>query len=356
MTSSLKLFRLFGINVKIHITFLLLPAFFGVYYTLNSGAMAGIRAVCLVLFIFLCVIAHELCHSLVAKKYHIVVKDITLLPIGGVASMCSIPESPRQEFAISIAGPSFNLIFATLIFYPLYLVIGKDIWLPGLESWTNTLAYMFWINPVLAFFNLLPAFPMDGGRILRAVLARKMGYGQATKIAVGMGHTFSLIFGFLGILSTNIILILIAVFIYIAASQEGFYVDLRLTLRQFKVKDILPDSFISIEPDTTVSKMLELIFHTHQEDFPVVENFKLVGFVSRGDIISCVHHSCMQKKAAEIIRRDIETIKPDDSLNKAYLAIQRSGLKALPVVSNYTLKGIISLEDISRIYSVLARK
>lgn len=356
MKGSIGLFKLFGIEIRIHITFLLLPAFFGIYYALNFGTMTGVRAVVLIFFIFLCVIAHEMCHSLMAKKYHIKVKDITLLPIGGIASMRAMPENPKQEFFISIAGPAFNLIFAAVIFYPIYLAIGKDIWLPGFESWKQTLAYMFWINPVLAFFNLLPAFPMDGGRVLRSILARKMDYGQATKIAVGLGHAFSFIFGFVGILSANIVLILIAVFIYMAASQEGFQVDLRLTLRQFRVKDILPDTFISIEPDTPVSKILELTFHTHQEDFPVVENFKLAGLVSRRDIISCVHHAAMDKKAKEIMRADIAVIKPDDQLNKAYLTIQQSGLKALPVVSNHTLKGIITLEDIGRVYYMMAQK
>jgi Zn-dependent protease len=356
MKGSIKLFKLFGIEIKIHVTFLLLPAFFGVFYWLNFGLLTSVRAIVLIFFIFICVIAHEICHSLMAKRYKINVKDITLLPIGGIASMQAIPENPKQEFTISIAGPAFNLIFAAIIFYPIYLIIGMDILRPGLESWAQTLAYMLWINPILALFNLLPAFPMDGGRILRSILAQKMEYGQATKIAVSLGHTFSLIFGFLGILGTNIVLILIAIFIYMAASQEGFQVDLRLTLKQFKVKDILPESFVTIEPNTPASKILELIFRTHQEDFPVVENSKLVGLVSRTDIISCVHQSGLEKKAKEFMRTDIKTVKPEDQLNKAYLLMQQLGLKALPVTSDDNLKGIICLEDISRVYSLLSQK
>jgi len=356
MKGSIGLFKLFGIEIRIHITFLLLPAFFGIYYWLNFGIQTSIRAIVLVFFVFICVIVHEICHSLVAKKYKIKVKDITLLPIGGIASIQGMPEKPKQEFAIAIAGPAFNLIFAAIIFYPIYLLVGNDILRPGFESWKQTLAYMFWINPILAFFNLLPAFPMDGGRILRSILAQKMEYGQATKIAVTLGHTFALIFGFLGILTTNIILILIAVFIYMAASQEGFQVDLRLILKKYKVKDILPKTFIMIEPDTPVSKILELTFHTHQGDFPVVKDSKLVGLVSRSDIISCIHQGGMQKKANEFMQTNIKNVKPEDQLNKVYLLMQQSRLKALPVIKEGILKGIISLEDISRVYSLLSQK
>ncbi|MFH1856563.1 MAG: site-2 protease family protein [Candidatus Omnitrophota bacterium] len=354
MKGSIKLFTAFGIEIRIHITFLLLPLLFGFVYA-SHGIMTGVRAVVVIFFVFICVVMHELCHSLVAKKYGIAVKDITLLPIGGIASMQAIPDNPKQEFAISIAGPSFNLIFAAIIFFPIYLLVGENIRHPGFGNWQEVLAYMFWINPILAFFNLLPAFPMDGGRVLRSVLARKMEYGHATRIAVGLGHTFSLIFGFLGIVSANIILILIAIFIYVAASQEGLQVDLRLTLRRFKVKDILPANFVSVEQETPFSKILELIFHTHQENFPVVENSKLTGLICRNDILFCMHQGCADKKAKDFMRADIKAVSPEEPLNKVYLRMQEFQVKALPVVQRGVLKGIITLEDISRVYHLLSQ-
>ncbi len=241
MKGSIKLFSIFGISIRIHLLFLLLPLIFGYYH--------GLRGVFLILFVFFCVTLHELCHSLQAKHFGVKVEQIILLPIGGVAVMKSIPEKPSEEFKISIAGPLFNITFALVLFLPAYFYLGPEILRhPGIETWPKTLAYAYWINPILALFNLLPAFPMDGGRILRSFLAARMDYGKATRIAVGFGHAFAVLFGFVGLISVplNPILIIIAFFIFMAASSEGMQVELRLTLRKFSVKDVLPEQFFSV--------------------------------------------------------------------------------------------------------------
>lgn len=222
---NVRLFKIFGIPVYIHITFLLLPILF--YY--NSG----IKGVFLILFVFSCVTIHELFHSLTARHFGVQVRGITLFPIGGVASITSYPRKPSQEFLIALAGPMFNIIFSVVFFYPLYKILGPEVlFKPSLRTWPQTISYAFWINPMLALFNLLPAFPMDGGRILRSFLARRLSFKRATEIAVGVGHFFALVFGFIGIRNGNLILVIIAIFIYMAASSEEFQVELMERIKE----------------------------------------------------------------------------------------------------------------------------
>lgn len=221
MKSSYGLFRVFGISVNIHITFILLPVFFLIY--------EGIQGLALILAVFACVTLHEFCHSLTAKRMGIDVRDITLFPIGGVASMSRIPESPLQEFLISIVGPLFNICLAgfLIILFRNWDFIGPKVLMEALygagDDWPHTIALIPWINIFLAVFNLIPAFPMDGGRVLRSVLAARLGYRRGTRIAVSIGHLFAVLFGLYGLLHYRLFLVLIAIFIYSAASSEEAY-------------------------------------------------------------------------------------------------------------------------------------
>jgi len=238
MKGSIRLFKIFGISINIHITFFLLLALV---------IPGGIKWVSLVIGVFFFVTVHELCHSLTAKYFGITVREITLLPIGGISSMAKIPEKPSQEFLISIAGPLSNIVIIAVFFFPLKYILGPDALFHPLstQTWPLTIAYLYWINLMLAGFNLIPAFPMDGGRVLRALLATRLGYQKATKIAVNFGHAFALIFAYLGIIKLNIILVIIAVFIYTSASSEEAQVDVKETLKKFRVRDILRRDFTS---------------------------------------------------------------------------------------------------------------
>jgi len=346
MKGSVHLFKILGINIDIHITFLLLPLIFGFNY--------GLKGIFIIFFIFFCVTVHELMHSIQAKRFGIRVDQIILLPIGGIASMRKMPEKPKEEFIVAISGPLFNIIFALIFFYPLYRIIGPDNFFhPSLDNWPQTFAYAFWINPILALFNLLPAFPMDGGRILRAFLAQRIDYQKATRIAVQLGHFFAILFVFLGIRYNHLLLIIIAFFVYFAASQEGAQVDLRMVLRRFLVRDILNPNFITLSPEFTVNEILGLIFHTHQEDFPVTEEGKLVGFLPRGEIISVLHQRGKDVLTKEIMWRDFPVVSPDNSLYDVYTKLENSGLKAIPVVKEGKLLGLITIEDILRIYGLI---
>lgn len=351
MKGSIKLFEVFGISINVHITFIILPILF--------LAIAGLKGLFVIISVFVLVTIHELCHSLVAKKFGVIVKEITLLPIGGIASMSSIPDKPQQELEISIAGPLFNILTAALVFLPLYNILGpKILFSPSLQTWPQAFAYLFWINLALAVFNLLPAFPMDGGRILRAFLAQRLGYLRATKIAVNFGHIFALIFGFVGLISQppHILLIIIAIFIYIAASNEEMQVELKEVLKNFRVRDILPKEFLTLSSQATISKALEIIFHSHQEDFPIIEEGVLVGFLTRQDIVTNIHKFGMNKTIREIMRKEFPTVKDTDSLIKVQKLMQENEIKAVPVLRQGIVCGVVSLEDIGRIYTMLSPK
>ncbi|MFC1631974.1 site-2 protease family protein [Candidatus Omnitrophota bacterium] len=356
MRGSIKLFTLFGIAIRIHLTFLLLPLIVFITFSQEYGGyIYGLRGIFVVFLVFCCVVFHELSHSLQARRFGIGVEQIILLPIGGIAGMKSIPEKPSEEFKISLAGPAFNIILAIVLFLPAYYLLGpENLFRPGVETWIRTFAYAFWINIMLAIFNLLPAFPMDGGRILRAFLASRMEYVKATRIAVGFGHTFAVLFGFWGLTSFNPILIIIAFFIFMAASSEGMQVELRSTLGRFSVKDVLPEQFTSITSVSPLSQVLSLTLHSHQEDFPVVDEGRLVGLLTRADIILAVQQAGMQQLTRNVMKKEFPVVQLSDSLTKAHKLMEQWRIKAVPVINRGQVIGIISLEDISRAYLLMS--
>jgi len=349
MKGSIKLFQVFGIAIKVHITFIILPIIFFMW--------SGFKGLFVIISVFVLVTIHELCHSLMAKRFGVTVKEITLLPIGGVAQMGSIPETPHQEFKISIAGPMFNILLGAVLFMPLYNILGPDVlFSPSLESWGQSIAYIFWINMILAMFNLLPAFPMDGGRVLRSFLASRMDYLRATKIAVNLGHMFALLFFVFAIMHNHWLLMIIAVFIYVVSSNEETQVTLKETLKNFRVKDILARDFLTVLPDATLAKVLETVFHSHQEDFPVMERGRLVGFITRHDIVLSIHKFGTNKVIKNIMRKEFPSVKDTDSLAKIQKVMQDAEIRAVPVVRSGVVCGVISLEDISRVYAMLTSR
>lgn len=214
--------KIFGIEIRVHRTFWLLPLLLSFWIARDEGAQAGVRIFVLVLLIFVCVLGHELAHSLRAKSLGINVPYITLYPMGGVASMQRIPRNPSEEFSISIVGPLFNFALAALLYFPLYFLIGKEnLFSPSLESWPRTFANVFWANPTLGLFNLIPAFPMDGGRILRSILAPRLGYRRATRISVFLGVFFAILFFLLGLWKRHWVLVLVGVYVFRSALRES---------------------------------------------------------------------------------------------------------------------------------------
>lgn len=354
---SIRIAKVFGIDIDIHLTFFLLLAFFFV-------AM-GLNGLILIIGVFFFVTVHELCHSIVALHFGIKVKRITLLPIGGIASMSSAPTKPYQELLISAAGPLSNLIVVVIFYFPLHSLLGNERLLYPLLVMTgqapysghfNVYAHIYWINLVLAVFNIIPAFPMDGGRVLRAILSYRMAYKKATDIAVKLGHIFALMFAYIGIMHGQIFLILVAVFIYFAASSEGMQVDLQETIKKYTVQDVLSRDFVSLAPDTPLGAMLEVVLHKHQEDFPVMEGDTMVGFITKRDMLRGMHELGKGATAREIMRVDVPTIQPSADLLDAQTMMQKNSTAALPVVMDGRVAGVITIDDISRIYVIESEK
>ncbi|MBU0570481.1 MAG: site-2 protease family protein [Candidatus Omnitrophica bacterium] len=351
MRSSFKLTRIFDIDIRVHITFLLFLLFFFV--------TSGPNGVVLILGIFVCVTIHELCHSLAAMHFGIKVKKIMLLPIGGVASMSDEPGKPFQELVISLAGPMSNILILLIFYLPLRMLLGNDTLMYPLLAMTgkarfaggfSVIAYIYWLNLVLAAFNMLPAFPMDGGRVLRALLSYRMSRRKATNIAVRLGHVFALFFAYIGIVHGNIFLLIIAVFVYTAASNEGLQVNVSETIRGYTIKDILPDDFISVSPETHLGQVLEFVLHSHQEDFPVMESGHLVGFLTKKDFIRGLHVKNSEAGVSEIMRTDIPAIRVNTPLHEVRKLMQLHGTGAMPVIAGDKVIGMITAGDIDRVY------
>ncbi len=347
MRGSIRLFNIFGISINIHVTFFLLLLLF---------LASGVRSLVLVIGVFFIVTLHELCHSLVARRFGIEVREITLLPIGGLASMTRMPEKPSHEFFISLAGPLSNIALLGIFFFPMRLILGDYVLFHPLSvaTWPLTFAHIYWINLALAIFNLIPAFPMDGGRILRAVLSQRIGYQKATKIAVNFGHIFALIFGYLGITRMHLMLIAIAIFIYMAASGEELQVDIKETLKKFRIRDILRREFLTVAHDATIAHLLELIFRSHQEDFPVMAFDRAVGFITRQDVIMNMRDAGRDSVLVrDVMRKDFPRAGEDDTLMKAKALMEEKDIRALPVFRGDVVTGVITLEDISRVYALI---
>src|ERR1043166_2008300 len=264
---SLPIFRIAGIQLRIHVTFLLLIAWLAFGYYSEGGSAAALGRVIFILLLFVCVVLHEFGHAFAAKGFGINTPDITLLPIGGVARLERMPEEPKQELLIAIAGPLVNVVIALGLF-----VAGGSTSLFQQETVErgSLISQLLMINILLVLFNLLPAFPMDCGRILRALLAKRLSYARATQIAATVGQGFAFVFGFIGLFG-NPFLIFIALFVYIGASQEAALAQMKDVSRRFPVSSAMVREFRTLPETATLHEAVDALLATSQHDFPVVD-------------------------------------------------------------------------------------
>ncbi|WP_081212015.1 site-2 protease family protein [Salegentibacter sediminis] len=350
MKWSLNLGRIAGIKVSVHWTFLILLVWiFILHYRTEQNLMQGLLGVVFILALFLCVTLHEFGHALTAKRFGINTKSISLLPIGGLARLEKFPEKPMQELLVAIAGPLVNLVIGVFILLALLAINSFPSFsepldlmtLSGVGFWYNLL----FANMVLAIFNLIPAFPMDGGRILRALLLFKFERGKATKIAAGIGQVLAIGFVFLG-LYANIFLVFIGIFIYLGAGAEAEMEMTKTSLTGYKVKDILMKQFASLSSQDNLGKAVELLLDGQAHDFVIVEDGKVLGILSRNDLIKGLSEKGNSTLVTEAMQTDFLILDPGMPLQEVYQQILVQKVSVAPVVQNGELLGIIDKENI----------
>jgi Zn-dependent protease/CBS domain-containing protein len=357
MGGSFKIGRAFGIDVRVHWTFLLLLAFFGfTAYRQSERLASALVTVGIIVALFVCVLLHEYGHSLVAQRLGIEIVDITLLPIGGLARLKSLPEKPWDEVEIAIAGPLVNVVLAP-IFFGTALLLGGSLTTPpnilgGVQSAGQVFVYLGYINVALVVFNLIPAFPMDGGRVLRGLLATRLGPVRATDISSAVGQIFAAAFFLIGLLGGNLLLALIAVFIFFGASGEAQMVRQREMMRGLLVSDVMGTRrrTETVTPYHTFGQVLDMVIHGYQEDFPVVdESGNLVGMITRNEIMAAAHSPERYASVRDVMKTNVPTISPDaDLFTDGARILQESDLRALPVVRAGELIGMLTIDDIGQ--------
>lgn len=350
MKWSFKIGSIFGIPLNVHITFVLLLIL--IYFVGASVIGAGgLQGVIFVALVFASVVFHELSHSIVARHYGIKVEDITLLPIGGVARMADTPEKPIQEIVIAAAGPAASLFLAFLLWF-IADIFGSGVTISDMSIQGGLLAELTAVNFILAIFNLLPAFPMDGGRILRGFMGLYLSPYQATKIAVGIGQALAIGMFFLGILSGNFFMILIALFVYIGAETEERQMGIMVALGGSKAQDAMISELHVLEPRQTVADAAIRFCKGFQSDFPVVDERRLVGLVTREAIVDTLHKRGPDIILSEVMVRDFPVANEQTPLTEVLRKMQSTNSKAVPILNHGELKGLITLEQIGR-YNML---
>ena len=342
-----KLGRFAGIDVYVHATFLLLIGWVAYNYWLQYRDWGLVLiGILFIIALFVCVVLHEYGHALTARKYGIKTRDITLYPIGGVARLERIPDRPIEELWVALAGPAVNLVISAILIA--YLAVTNG--LPSLANFNLTegsfLERLIVVNVTLVLFNLIPAFPMDGGRVLRALLALRLEYTQATQIAAYIGQGFALLFGLVGLLS-NPFLLFVALFVWIGAAQEASMVLMKTSLGGIPVTRVMQTEFHALSPSDTLGRAIELILSGAQEDFPVTENGQVVGILDRDRLISALSKNGQSALVSDAMRRDVPEVDSHDMVETALMRVQESGAKTLPVIHSGKMVGLITAQNIT---------
>jgi stage IV sporulation protein FB len=348
MSWSLNIGKVAGTVVRIHLTFLLFLAWiFAASYAQGGSANAWDSLVFMVL-LFACVLLHEFGHIFTARAFGVTTPYVTLLPIGGVAQLERIPEEPGQEFLIAIAGPLVNIA----ITFVLVLFAGAQLQVSAANAIDNTHIAMIdrlaAVNLFIALFNLIPAFPMDGGRILRAALASRFGFVRATEVAAAIGQFVAFALGFIGLMYSPI-LIFIAIFVYLAASSEAHMVALRAVSRGVPVSHAMMTQFATLLPDAHVEEAVQTLLATSQGEFPVVDGAgRPVGLLGRADIIRAIKTLGPEARVADAMKADLPTLSHRRSLEEAFKLLQEKQAAAVGITdAGGRLVGLVTSETIA---------
>jgi Zn-dependent protease/CBS domain-containing protein len=370
MKSSFQLGEIMGIPIKLHITFLLILPFFAWSFAITPPRLGFsdqdiplryVLSFAAAVSLFICVVLHELGHSYIAKKHGTNIKNITLFLFGGVSSLEEIPKNPRTELKMAMAGPgvSFLLGLILIIIYSFFKPAGESfmnyIFLsPINDPYLRLVWVMAILNIVLGIFNLLPAFPMDGGRVLRAWLAQRMSYIKATREAAGIGKMFAIFMGIFG-LFYNFWFILIAFFIYIGASEEEKSTEINLILEGVKIKDIMSKEVKTVNSGMSVEELVEYIFKFKHMGYPVVDNGQLKGMVTFADAQKVPSEERKLVKVYQVMNKNIISLQEDDEAVNAFKLMTVNNVGRIIVKKGESISGIVSRTDLVRAVQLLEK-
>jgi Zn-dependent protease/CBS domain-containing protein len=361
MSWSLKLGRVFGIDVKMHLTFLLILAWGAFAYGGSAGPLYGIA---ITLGLFGLVFLHELGHSLAAMGYGIKVRDITLLPIGGVARLERMPEKPVQELVVALAGPAVNVVLAVALL-PVVALLSLAQGVPltlatfGAAGPVGFLTFLLMANVSLAIFNMIPAFPLDGGRVFRALLGFFTSYQQATQVAATTGRVLAVGLGLFAIFVGQFWLAMIALFIFFVGGQEAKAVVARGVLRQAQAGQAMARDRVALSPQATVGEVAPMMFSHRQNDFVVLDpaNGEFLGVATSGNILQAAQQGQWHRRVSDIMQqaRHIPTVAINTTLDEVQDKLAESSSRVVAVYDGLHFRGLISVEDIYRMARFLSQ-
>jgi Zn-dependent protease/CBS domain-containing protein len=350
---SIKVGKILGIDVKVHLTFFLLLVWFGFIYYAQGGGAAAVQGLLFILLLFVCVLLHEFGHALAARRYGIATKDIILLPIGGVARLQRMPDKPSQELVVALAGPAVNVVIVLILLLLLGGVQTLD--MTRAEN-PSLLQQLLSANIWLVLFNLVPAFPMDGGRVLRSLLAMRLPYAQATQTAATIGQGMAFLFGFLG-LFYNPLLIIIALFIFLGASQEASVATMRDVMKGMPVSAAMVTDFRTLTPHSTLDDAVNALLQTSQHEFPVIDPSGVRGILTRDTLIAALRKDGHETPVAQVMTKDLPTVHANTPFDEAFRLMEEHQAKVLPVVGQRgELVGLLTTENIGEMMRVHTAK
>ena len=354
MKWSLRIGRFSGIDVRMHFTFLLLVGWFALIYWRHGQSLAAAMAgVAFILTIFLCVVLHEFGHALAARRYGIKTRDIVLLPIGGVARLERLPTTPLHELWVSLAGPAVNVAIAAVLFVWLKLTASFEPFQLMTVTTGPFLERILAVNLFMVAFNMIPAFPMDGGRVLRAVIAMRTNHVRATQIAASLGQGIAVFFGVIG-LFYNPFLLLIAVFVWFGASQEARASQIQSVVDGIPVQQAMLTDFRTLSKNDSLDRAVELTLAGTQKDFPVVENGRIEGILTQADLMNALSARDRHPTVSSAMQHKIEEVDSLEMLETAFDKLRNCNCRTLPVTLNRQLVGLLTMENLGEYLRIRA--
>ena len=354
MKWSWKLGSFAGIQVRVHATFLILLAWVAfASYQLRGTVSDAVSGVVFILAVFASVVLHEYGHALMARHFGIPTKEITLLPIGGVAQLERIPKEPQRELAVAVAGPAVT-IGIVIVLLAVLLATGLPTG-PGvlLREGAPFLSRLMWVNVWLAVFNAIPAFPMDGGRVLRAVLATRMSHLRATRIATEVGKGFALVFGIIGIFfQGGPWLVLIALFVWLGAAGEASMARESSAFNGIRVERVMIRDVRTLSPTDPLSRAVDEVLSGFQQDFPVLEGGVVVGVLTRSDLMRALAAHGAESRVGDAMDRAFAVTDPQEELGDAFARLRSCRCRTLPVIRGRELVGVLTTENVGEFMMV----